>query len=156
MCWQRVVIDACHDSCEECAIQPKGCKVARNDIQNLMNQGVLQISGPAINEEVSVIEPVFNIPEPFEVTYHRRDVVHPSPVVVCMPTPFPFESTKAVPWKYDITVVDGVVDGKPKIAESKEVLENVDTDITNIAGTTGCAPPCSRVGFTFAAPLVGP
>ncbi|XP_050875865.1 uncharacterized protein LOC127079525, partial [Lathyrus oleraceus] len=139
-CPKRLVrarlIDACHDSCEECAIQPKGCKVVRNDIQNLMNQGVLQISGPAINEEVSVIEPVFNIPEPFEVTYHRREVVHPSPVVVCMPTPFPFESTKAVPWKYDITVVDGVVDGKPKIAESKEVLENVDTDVTNIAGTS--------------------
>ncbi|XP_050878259.1 uncharacterized protein LOC127082076, partial [Lathyrus oleraceus] len=65
-----------------------------------------------------------------------RDIVHPSPMVVCMPTPFPFESTKAVPWKYDITVVDGFVDGKPKIAESKEVLENVDTDITNIAGTS--------------------
>ncbi|XP_050890237.1 uncharacterized protein LOC127095610, partial [Lathyrus oleraceus] len=130
------LIDTCHDSCEECAIQPKGCKVVRNDIQSLMNQGVLQISGPAINEEISVIEPVFNIPEPFEVTYHRRDVVHPSPVVVCMPTPFPFESTKAVPWKYGITVVDGVVDGKPEATESKKGVENVDADITNIAGTS--------------------
>ncbi|XP_050877297.1 uncharacterized protein LOC127081051, partial [Lathyrus oleraceus] len=130
------LIDTCHDSCEECAIQPKGCKVVQKDIQNLTDQGVLQICGPTTNEEVSVIEPVFNIPEPFEVTYHRRDVVHPSPVVVCMPTPFPFESTKAVPWKYDITMVDGLVDGKPKIVESKEVLENVDTDITNIAGTS--------------------
>jgi hypothetical protein len=54
-----------------------------------------------------------------------------------MPTTFPFESTKAVPWKYDITVVDGVVDEEPKAAESKKGLENVDTDITNIAGTSG-------------------
>ncbi|XP_050916156.1 uncharacterized protein LOC127131270, partial [Lathyrus oleraceus] len=130
------LIDTCHDSCEECAIQPKGCKVVRNDIQNLMNQGILQICGPTTNEEISVIEPVFNIPEPFEVTYHRRDVVHPSPVVVCMPTPFPFESTKAVPWKYGITMVDGVVDGKPEATESKKGVENVDTDITNIAGTS--------------------
>ncbi|XP_050916132.1 uncharacterized protein LOC127131245, partial [Lathyrus oleraceus] len=130
------LIDTCHDSCEDCVIQPKGCKVVRNDIQNLMNQGVLQISGPTINEEISVIEPVFNIPEPFEVTYHKRDDVHPSPVVVCMPTPFPFESTKAVPWKYDITVVDGVVDGKPEATESKKGMENVNADITNIAGTS--------------------
>ncbi|XP_050909226.1 uncharacterized protein LOC127123003 [Lathyrus oleraceus] len=129
------LIDTCHDSCEDCAIQPKGCKVVRNDIQNLMNQGVLQISGPAMNEEVSVIEPVFNIPEPLEVIYHRRDDVHPSPVVVRMPTPFPFESTKAVPWKYGITVVDGK-DGEPEVAESKKSVENVDADITNIAGTS--------------------
>ncbi|XP_050916535.1 uncharacterized protein LOC127131664 [Lathyrus oleraceus] len=100
------LIDTCHDDCEECVIHPRGCKVVRNDIQNLMDQGVLQICGPMTNEEVLVIEPVFNLPEPFEITYHRKDVVHPSPVVVCMHTPFPFESTKAVPWKYDITVVD--------------------------------------------------
>jgi hypothetical protein len=130
------LIDTCHDNCEECVVHPRGCKVVQNDIQNLMDQGVLQICGPTTNEEVSVIEPVFNIPEPFEVTYHRRDVVHPSPVVVCMPTPFPFESTKAVPWKYGITVVDGMVDGKPEATESKKDVENVDADITNIAGTS--------------------
>ena len=33
-------------------------------------------------------------------------------------------------------MVDGVVDGKPKVVESEKGLENVDTDITNIAGTS--------------------
>ncbi|XP_050875374.1 uncharacterized protein LOC127079000 [Lathyrus oleraceus] len=104
------LIDTCHDNCEECVVHPRGCKVVQTDIQNLMDQGVLQICGPTTSEEVSVIEPVFNLPEPFE---HQGGTL-----------------------KYDITVVDGVVDGKPKAAESKKGLENVDTDITNIAGTS--------------------
>ncbi|XP_050878147.1 uncharacterized protein LOC127081963 [Lathyrus oleraceus] len=114
--------DTCHENCEECAVYPRGC--------------VLQVCGPATNEEISVIEPFFNLPEPVEITYQRKDVVHPSPVVVCMPTPFPFESTKAVPWKYDIIVVDGVVDEEPRDVEGEKSLENVDTNITNIAGTS--------------------
>jgi hypothetical protein len=91
------MIDTYHDNCDECAIYPRGFKLVRADIKNLMDQGVLQVCGPATNEEVSVIEPFFNLPEPIEITYQRKDVVHPSPVVVCMPTLFPFESTKAVP-----------------------------------------------------------
>ncbi|XP_050877313.1 uncharacterized protein LOC127081068 [Lathyrus oleraceus] len=91
------LIDTCHNNCEECVVYPRGCKFVQADIQNLMDQGVLQVCGPATNEEILVIEPFFNLPEPVEITYQRKDVVHPSPVVVCMPTPFPFESTKAVP-----------------------------------------------------------
>lgn len=130
------LIDACHSNCEECVVYPRECKVVRTDIQNLMDQGVLQVCGPVINEEISVIEPFFNLPKPVEISYQRKDVVHPSPVVVCMPTPFSFESTKAVPWKYDITMVDGVVDEEPKDVEGEKILENVDTNITNIAGTS--------------------
>ncbi|XP_050875855.1 uncharacterized protein LOC127079511 [Lathyrus oleraceus] len=111
------LINTCHDNYEECVIYPKGCKLVRADIQNLMDQGVLQVFGPTTNKEISVIEPFFNLPEPVEITYQRKNVVHPSPVVVCMPTPFPFESTKVVPYKYYITLVDGVVDEKPKNVE---------------------------------------
>lgn len=57
-------------------------------------------------------------------------------MVVCMPTPFPFESTKVVPWKYDIIVVDGMVDEEPKDVECEKSLEDVDANITNIAGTS--------------------
>ncbi|XP_050878639.1 uncharacterized protein LOC127082445 [Lathyrus oleraceus] len=130
------LIDTCHNNCEECVVCPRGCKVVRTDIQNLMNQGVLQVCSPTTNEEISGIEPFFNLPEPVEITYQGKDVVHPSPVVFCMSTPFPFESTKAVPWKYNITVVDGVVDEEPKDVEGEKILENVDTNIKNIAGTS--------------------
>lgn len=49
-------------------------------------------------------------------------------MVVCITIPFLFESTKAAPWKYDITVVDG----EPKGAECEKILEDFDTSITNI------------------------
>ncbi|XP_050915683.1 uncharacterized protein LOC127130762 [Lathyrus oleraceus] len=126
------LIDTCHDNCEECVVYPRGCKLVRADIQNLMDQGVLQVCDPTTKEEISVIEPFFNLPEPVEITYQRRDVIHPSPVIVCMPTPFPFKITKVVPWKYDIIVVDG----NPKDVECEKSLENVDSNITNIARTS--------------------
>ncbi|XP_050881017.1 uncharacterized protein LOC127084576 isoform X1 [Lathyrus oleraceus] len=53
-----------------------------------------------------------------------------------MPNRFPFESTKAVHWKYDIIVVDGVIDEEHKDVEGEKRLENVDTNITNIVGTS--------------------
>ncbi|XP_050875676.1 uncharacterized protein LOC127079321 [Lathyrus oleraceus] len=108
--------------------------MVRDNIQDLMNKGVLQISSVAKNEDVSVIEPCFNLPEPVEIPYYSRRVVlvnsHLSLVVICMPTPFPYESTKVVPWKYEIIVVDKIVEG----SEDGEVTETVNEDVTNIAG----------------------
>ncbi|XP_050877409.1 uncharacterized protein LOC127081171 [Lathyrus oleraceus] len=69
------LINVCHDNCEECAIHPKGCQMVHDNIQSLMNQGVLQISSVAKNEDVSVIEPCFNLPEPVEIPYYSRRVV---------------------------------------------------------------------------------
>lgn len=50
---------------------------------------------------MSVIEPCFNLPKPVEIPYYSRTVVpmdsHLSPVVICMPMPFPYENTKDVP-----------------------------------------------------------
>lgn len=54
-----------------------------------------------------------------------------SHVVVYMPTHFPYESTKVVPWKYDITVVDK----EREEVECEKSLEIIDIDVTNIAGT---------------------
>lgn len=100
----------------------------------MMNQGVLQVNGFAKNEDVSIIEPCFNFPESVEITYQRREVVqsnnHLSPVVICMPTPFPYEGTKVLPWKHEITVVDKVFEK----CEGKKGLEVMDIDVTNIAG----------------------
>ncbi|XP_050877822.1 uncharacterized protein LOC127081624 [Lathyrus oleraceus] len=71
-----------------------------------------------------------------EITYRRKDIVQPinhlSPVVICMPSPFPYESTKSVPWKYDITVID---------KESEEVRQEESSkvdgvEVTNITGTS--------------------
>ncbi|XP_050918988.1 uncharacterized protein LOC127136482 [Lathyrus oleraceus] len=103
------LVDTCHDSCEECTVYPRGCKLVRADIQNLMDQGVLQVCGPTTNEDISVIEPFFNLPDPVEITYQRRDVVYPSLVVV-----------------YE----------EPKDVECEKSLEDVDANIKNIVGTS--------------------
>lgn len=31
------LVSTCHDNCEECAIHPRGCKLVRVDIQNLVD-----------------------------------------------------------------------------------------------------------------------
>ncbi|XP_050919585.1 uncharacterized protein LOC127137143 [Lathyrus oleraceus] len=128
------LIDVLHDKCEECAAHLKGCQVVRDNIQDLTNNGVLQISGVIKNEDVLVIEPCFNLPEPFEIPYYSGGVVpangQSSPVEICTPTPFPYKSTKDVPWKYEITVVDKVVKGSADV----EVTEVVSKDVTNYAG----------------------
>jgi hypothetical protein len=108
--------------------------VVQDNIQYLMDKGVLQISSVVKNEDVLVIEPCFNLPEPVEIPNYSGGVVpvnsKSSPVEICMPTPFPYESTKAVPWKYEITAVDKVVEG----SSDAEVTEAVSEDVTNIAG----------------------
>ncbi|XP_050877528.1 uncharacterized protein LOC127081300 [Lathyrus oleraceus] len=128
------LVNVDHNNCEECATHPKGCQVVRDNIQNLMDEGVLQISSAVKNEDVLVIEPCFNLPEPVEIPYYSRRVAlensHSLPVEICMPAPFPYESTKVVPWKYEITVVDKVVEG----SSDAEVTEAVSEDVTNIAG----------------------
>ncbi|XP_050895830.1 uncharacterized protein LOC127102504 [Lathyrus oleraceus] len=128
------LINVNHENCEECATHPKGCQMVRDNIQGLMDEGMLQISSVVKNEDVLVIEPCFNLPEPVEIPYYSRRVTlensHPSPFEICMPAPFPYESTRAVPWKYEITVVDKVVEG----SSDAEVTEAVSEDVTNIAG----------------------
>ncbi|XP_050896863.1 uncharacterized protein LOC127103660 [Lathyrus oleraceus] len=128
------LVSACHKDYEECAIHPRGCEMVRKYVQDLMNQGVLQFSILVRRDEVAVIEPFFNLPEPIEITYRRKDIVQPvnhlTPVVICMPSPFPYESTKAVPWKYDITVTD-----KESEESRQEKSLKVDgVDVTNITG----------------------
>ncbi|XP_050875287.1 uncharacterized protein LOC127078916 [Lathyrus oleraceus] len=128
------LINVSHDSCEECAIHPRGCQVVRDNIQDLMNKGMLQISSVAKNEDVLVIEPCFNLPELVETSYYSSRVVptnsHSSPVEIYMPMSFPYESTKVVPWKYEVTAVDKIVEGNA----DGEVTEAVNEDVTIIAG----------------------
>lgn len=64
------LMGACHDDCEECYIHPRGCQMVRDDVRDLMNQGVLQVTSFAENENALVIEPCFDLPEPVEIPYY--------------------------------------------------------------------------------------
>jgi hypothetical protein len=38
------LIKGTHFNCEECALSPKGCQLVKKQVQELINQGILQIS----------------------------------------------------------------------------------------------------------------
>ncbi|XP_050918975.1 uncharacterized protein LOC127136468 [Lathyrus oleraceus] len=98
------MINVNHENCEECDTHPKGCQVVRDNIQDLMDKGVLQIFSVAKNEDVLVIEPCLNLPEPVEIPYYSGGVVpvnsKPSPVEIYA------EVTEAV--SEDVTNIAGM------------------------------------------------
>ncbi|XP_050877333.1 uncharacterized protein LOC127081091 [Lathyrus oleraceus] len=69
------LINVNHENCEECVTHPKGCQMVRDNIQSLMDEGMLQISSVVKNEDVLVIEPCFNLPEPVEIPYYSGGMV---------------------------------------------------------------------------------
>lgn len=71
-------VSTCHDNYEECSIHIRGCKMVQAYIWNFIDHCLLQVCGLAKNEDVSVIEPSFNLPETVEITYRRRDVIQPT------------------------------------------------------------------------------
>lgn len=75
---EAFLINKCHVDCEEYDFHPRGCKVVQNDIQNLMNQGILQVSSLVKNEQLVVIGPCFNLREPVEIPYQRVEFTHPT------------------------------------------------------------------------------
>ncbi|XP_050896536.1 uncharacterized protein LOC127103311 [Lathyrus oleraceus] len=99
------LINVYHNSCEECATHSRGCQTIRDNIQDLMKKVVLQISSIAKNEDVSVIEPCFNLPGPIEIPYYSNRM------------------------KYEIIIVDKIVEE----SEDDEVTETAIKDVTNIA-----------------------
>ena len=58
-------------------------------------------------EGVNVVVPCFGVPAPINVEYHSKPFV--APVVICLPGHVPYESDKAAPYKYNVTILeDGV------------------------------------------------
>lgn len=83
------LIQEVHAVCEVCLSSPDECEELKRCLQELTNQGAVQISRSKFDENIVTLEPL-------EIPYSRQDAQE-SPLVICFPTPFPFESTKAVP-----------------------------------------------------------
>ncbi|KAI5384041.1 hypothetical protein KIW84_071153 [Lathyrus oleraceus] len=120
---------------------------------------VIQFTRAKIDEDVAVIVPVFDqerLPKPLVVPYQRNVDLEPvkkiEPMVIHVPAPFSFDSTKAVPWNYEpVVYVDQKIhQGKvPSIQEifSKagfrsddqvNALEDEDLDLSKMVF---CGPP---------------
>ena len=61
-----------------------------------------------VEEGVNVIVPYFGAPTHLEVEYHRKPVV--TPLLISLPGPVPYELDKAVPYKYNATILEGGVE----------------------------------------------
>lgn len=98
-----------------------------------MGQRVVQFTITKIDEDVVVIVLVFDqerLLNPLVVPYHRNTNTTPvkkiDPMVIHVPAPLSFHSTKAIPWNYDLVVYVG---DKPMILK--------EPNLTNIDGASG-------------------
>ncbi|GAU51876.1 hypothetical protein TSUD_416610, partial [Trifolium subterraneum] len=102
-----------HEACPICPNNPRGCQQVRTDIQGMLDRRELQITYKRNededpndgNGEVFVIIPEFDIPEHIEVAYNsQRSIV--TPLVISLPGPIPYISEKAIPYKYNATMIE--------------------------------------------------
>lgn len=126
------VLAGVRDKCNICKTEPNKCEELKGYVQEFINYGVLQFMRARAVREVSVIEPI-------EIVYRKTKIKAPmnkiQPINIRVPAPFPYQDSKAVPWKYDATISIG----------GKEIQFS-DTEIINIAGTYGM----TRSGRVFA------
>ncbi|XP_050919544.1 uncharacterized protein LOC127137099 [Lathyrus oleraceus] len=114
------------------------------EIKNaLMRDNAFPIYCPSIKEDVSTLEIPYDEAPPLQILYDFSQLTlstnYVTPIVIIVPTPFPYVDTKAVPWMYDTSVY---IHGQ-KIQE--EPLKSSDPMI-NITGTGGI----TRSGRIFA------
>ncbi|XP_039684985.1 uncharacterized protein [Medicago truncatula] len=113
-----------HDVCKVCLLNPWGCQKVKDDIQRLLNQGGLVVERKC--DDVCVITPE----EPLEIFYDSRKTIA-APLVICLRGPIPYTSEKAIPYKYNATMIEGgrevpipLLHSVRNITEDSRVLRN--------------------------------
>ncbi|KAI5418068.1 hypothetical protein KIW84_042637 [Lathyrus oleraceus] len=116
-----------HDKCRVCSVNQRGCRQVRKDVQEMLDEGVIEIlQNRNVDEdvdEVNVISPVFRIPEPVVIKYDgsKQKV---SPALIIKPAgPVPYSSKKAVPYRYNAVAVEN---GKEVSLPSSSVVNIAD------------------------------
>ncbi|XP_050889356.1 uncharacterized protein LOC127094579 [Lathyrus oleraceus] len=125
-------LEEVHEDCTVCECDPDSCEQLKGCVQALMDQGLIQFFKAQVEKEVAIIEPI-------TIVYRKKKVEAPPKRIHLIhfrvPTPFPYQNTKAVPWNYKTTTYFG----------GKEICIP-DTKIVNIAGAGGI----TRSGRVFA------
>ncbi|GAU10057.1 hypothetical protein TSUD_423010, partial [Trifolium subterraneum] len=111
-----------HATCEECLKNPQGCSRVQEDIQRLMDKGELVVTKKS--EDVCVIVPEFNASDRLEMIYNSGEPTV-TPLVICLPGPMPYTSLRAVPYRYDATMLqDGVETPIPPLISVDNIADN--------------------------------
>ncbi|XP_050919190.1 uncharacterized protein LOC127136700 [Lathyrus oleraceus] len=124
----------CGNDCEHCLINPQQCRTLKSVIQQLMNQGILVVDCPSTKEDVSTLEIPYDEVPPLQIPYEFSQLTlstNPiTPIIITVPTPFPYVDTKAVPWMYDTSIyIHGQKIQEEPIKSSEPMI--------NITGTSG-------------------
>ncbi|KAI5425427.1 hypothetical protein KIW84_031285 [Lathyrus oleraceus] len=124
-----------HDRCRVCSVNQRGCRQVRKDVQEMLDEGVIEIlQNRNIDEdelEVNVISPVFRIPEPVVINYDGSKQKAPPALVIKPVGPVPYSSEKEVPYRYNDVAVEMGKSGRVFSSPSKpqaDVRGSVDTD----------------------------
>jgi hypothetical protein len=114
------LFDHYHDVYEACLLNPWGCQKVKDDIQGLLDRGELVVERKC--NDVCVITPE----EPLEIFYESQKSVV-APLVICLPGPMPYASEKAIPYKYNATMIkDGREVAIPPLPSVGNVLKTVE------------------------------
>ncbi|GAU10285.1 hypothetical protein TSUD_421640, partial [Trifolium subterraneum] len=111
-----------HATCEESLKNPQGCSQVQEDIQRLMDKGELVVTKKS--EDVCVIVPEFNVSNRLEMIYNSGEPTV-TPLVICLPRPMPYTSLRAVPYRYDATMLqNGVETPIPPLISVDNIADN--------------------------------
>ncbi|XP_058770183.1 uncharacterized protein LOC131643835 [Vicia villosa] len=125
-----------HAACTICSRNSRGCLVVRRDLQRLLDQRLITITYDRNEDnDVNVVAPHFNIPKPMEMIYDSQNSAV-SPLVIYPSGPIPYTSDKAIPYKYNATMLE----------EGREVPIPDVPSVDNIAGMSRV----TRSGRVFA------
>lgn len=83
-----------------CLNQPKGCEELKMGIQCMIDQGRIQFDRIQKSRGVSDVATITIPYDPILVPVPEKK----SPLIITVPGPLPFESTKAIPWSYGAEV----------------------------------------------------
>jgi len=116
------------------------CVEFRKVLQDLLDGHFVQVSSMGSSEDVLTLQSGsgsgVTFPRPLEIFYQEGiepTLFTPKPLTIHVPSPFPFETSNAVPWNYDTKIFVGNSSGK-----QVEVTPGFnDPAITNISGTSG-------------------
>lgn len=98
-------------ACRICFLCPRACPLVHQDIQKLLDQRTIMITYDRNHDDdkVNVIVLRFNVPKPVEIIYDCQKT-SAFPLVISLSGPVPYKSDKAIPYKYNATMIEDNVE----------------------------------------------
>jgi len=112
-----------HGVCAVCSVDPRGCVQVPNDVQGLLDRRELMVTRRGKDKDVCVVTPMFKTRELLMITPPSSAKPVRTPLVICRPGPTPYASQKAIPYKYECTILE----------DDKELPLNPPVPVGNIA-----------------------